>query len=98
MSGDLCLQRTDQYLEFRKTLQISEAIIMEEKWPAGESTADAPFQPFKGGLTLIQKGKDASKLIVSVMCVSKGPWDAAGASYALKSLFSFPEESPIDAQ
>src|SRR6516164_796423 len=94
----LGLQGTHQNLKFRKTPQILKAIIFQEEWPARESAADAAFKPFEGCLTSAQQRSDASELIVGMVGVSKRLWDAAGVSYALKSLFSLPHQSPIDAQ
>src|SRR5882672_8887006 len=42
----LCLQRTYQDFKFRKAVQVLQARVFQKKWPACESGADTPFQPF----------------------------------------------------
>jgi hypothetical protein len=76
MVGVLRLRRTDQSFKLTETTQILQAGIFQEKWPASESAADTPLEPFERCLVLPEHRKNASDLVIRVMSVSKGFWTA----------------------
>src|SRR5450631_2789050 len=83
------LQSGDQEFELGKGAQAREAGIFQEVRPAGEPSADAAFEPLKSSFAPPRQGKDASDLIIGVVCVPKRFRTRTGSGDAIDCAISF---------
>ena len=84
------LQRTHQYFKFGHAAQITKTMVIDEKWPARESGANASFQPFERRRWPIKQCENASDLIISMMRMTERFWNSACPVDALYSLSDLP--------
>lgn len=52
-------------------MQILEAMVFHEEWPAGEPAADASLQPRKGIFMLAAQRKNTSDLVIRMVRMPK---------------------------
>src|ERR1700751_2444068 len=97
MVGILGLQRAHQYLKPRKFAEVFEARVLLEKGPARESAAHTSLQPIERGILPLQQGKNASELIVAVVCMPEGFRVCTSLGHAVQRLSIISRQRVKDA-
>ena len=86
-SGYLACKELTKTSNSGRPRRFCKARVLHKKWPARESCADAPLEPFKGRFTPLQHRKNACDLIVGMVGMSEGFWAGARPGHALQRLF-----------